>query len=77
LDAICDAARARNDQWDCIIPYSGGKDSAWQALFVVRTLKLRPLLVRYKAERLAGERFGDWVARVFWPEQPTETAVAA
>jgi hypothetical protein len=20
-----------------------------------------------------GERFGDWVARVFWPEQPTET----
>lgn len=47
LDVICDEARARKDQWDCIVPYSGGKDSAWQALFVVRTLKLRPLLVRY------------------------------
>ena len=34
-------------------------------------------LVRYKAERLAGERFGDWVARIFWPEQPTETAAVA
>ena len=39
--------------------------------------ELRPLLVRYKAERLAGERFGDWVARVFWPEQPTETTAVA
>lgn len=47
LDAIVGEAKARNDQWDCIIPYSGGKDSAWQALFVVRELKMRPLLVRY------------------------------
>jgi N-acetyl sugar amidotransferase len=47
LDAIVAEAKARNDQWDCIIPYSGGKDSAWQALFCVRELKLRPLLVRY------------------------------
>jgi sulfite reductase (NADPH) hemoprotein beta-component len=38
--------------------------------------ELRPLLVRYKAERLAGERFGDWVERVYWKEQPAE-AVAA
>jgi sulfite reductase (NADPH) hemoprotein beta-component len=38
--------------------------------------ELRPMLTRYKAERLAGERFGDWVARVFWPEQPTETVAA-
>jgi sulfite reductase (NADPH) hemoprotein beta-component len=36
--------------------------------------ELRPLLVRYKAERLAGERFGDWVERVFWKEQPVEAA---
>jgi sulfite reductase (NADPH) hemoprotein beta-component len=35
--------------------------------------ELRPLLIRYQAGRLVGERFGDWVARVFWPEQPTET----
>ena len=38
--------------------------------------ELRPLLVRYKAERLAGERFGDWVERVYWKEQPAEAAAA-
>jgi sulfite reductase (NADPH) hemoprotein beta-component len=32
--------------------------------------ELRPLFVRYAQERLAEERFGDWVARVLWPEQP-------
>jgi sulfite reductase (NADPH) hemoprotein beta-component len=32
--------------------------------------ELRPLFARYAQERLAGERFGDWVARVLWPEQP-------
>ena len=32
--------------------------------------ELRPLFARYAQERLAKERFGDWVARVLWPEQP-------
>jgi sulfite reductase (NADPH) hemoprotein beta-component len=32
--------------------------------------ELRPLFSRYAQERLADERFGDWVARVLWPEQP-------
>jgi sulfite reductase (NADPH) hemoprotein beta-component len=32
--------------------------------------ELRPLFARYAKERLAGERFGDWVARVLWPELP-------
>jgi sulfite reductase (NADPH) hemoprotein beta-component len=32
--------------------------------------ELRPLFARYAQERLTGERFGDWVARVLWPEQP-------
>jgi sulfite reductase (NADPH) hemoprotein beta-component len=32
--------------------------------------ELRPLLVRYAQERHAGERFGDWIARVLWNEQP-------
>lgn len=31
--------------------------------------ELRPLFTRYALERLAGERFGDWVARALWPEQ--------
>jgi sulfite reductase (NADPH) hemoprotein beta-component len=35
--------------------------------------ELRPLLQRYGRERSAGERFGDWVARVLWNE-PAPTA---
>ncbi len=34
--------------------------------------ELRPLFARYAQERLPAERFGDWVARVVWPEQPAE-----
>lgn len=30
--------------------------------------ELRPLLARYAQERQDGERFGDWAARVLWPE---------
>lgn len=30
--------------------------------------ELRPLLIRFKQERGAGERFGDWVERVLWKE---------
>ena len=32
--------------------------------------ELRPLLVRYKEQRLAGERFGDFCKRVVWRELP-------
>ena len=32
--------------------------------------ELRPLLTRYAAERTPSERFGDWVARILWAEQP-------
>ena len=30
--------------------------------------ELRPLLQRFQTERDGAERFGDWVARVLWPE---------
>jgi N-acetyl sugar amidotransferase len=41
-------ARYRNKgQYDCIVPFSGGKDSTFQAWFVVRELGLKPLLVRF------------------------------
>jgi sulfite reductase (NADPH) hemoprotein beta-component len=44
--------------------------------------ELRPLLLRWKHERSPGERFGDFSARVIWPElaaapAPTETESAA
>ena len=35
--------------------------------------ELRPLFARYAQQKLAGERFGDWVARVLWPEQAPQT----
>ena len=36
--------------------------------------ELRPLLARYVQERQAGERFGDWAARVLWPEMEAAPA---
>ena len=33
--------------YDCIVPFSGGKDSTYQLYFVVRELGLKPLVVRY------------------------------
>jgi sulfite reductase (NADPH) hemoprotein beta-component len=38
--------------------------------------ELRPVLARYAAERLAGERFGDWCARVLWLEAEGAAAKA-
>ncbi len=36
--------------------------------------ELRPVLSRWKSERLTGERFGDFAARVLWPEIPAAPA---
>ena len=33
--------------YDCVVPYSGGKDSTFQLWYVVTQLKLKPLVVRY------------------------------
>jgi len=39
--------------------------------------ELTPLFERWKAERTEGERFGDFSARVFWPEQDAAAAALA
>lgn len=39
--------------------------------------ELRPLLTRWKAERTAGERFGDFATRVLLPEAIAQRAAAA
>jgi sulfite reductase (NADPH) hemoprotein beta-component len=39
--------------------------------------ELRPLLTRWKSGRQAGERFGDFAARVLWPEQAAAVPAAA
>ena len=35
------------DIYDCIVPFSGGKDSVYQLYYIVKVLKLKPLVVRY------------------------------
>jgi N-acetyl sugar amidotransferase len=49
--------------YDCIIPFSGGKDSTFQAWYVVKELKLKPLLVR----------FDHWFYRPLVAENNTRT----
>jgi len=39
--------------------------------------EIGPLFARWKAERVAGERFGDFAARVIWPEIAIAEAAAA
>src|SRR3982751_298426 len=33
--------------YDCIVPFSGGKDSTYQAWYIVTQLKMKPLIVRF------------------------------
>jgi N-acetyl sugar amidotransferase len=33
--------------YDCIVPFSGGKDSVFQLYYIVRKLNLKPLVVRF------------------------------
>lgn len=33
--------------YDCVVPYSGGKDSVFQLWYIVRHLKLKPLVLRF------------------------------
>ncbi len=39
--------------------------------------ELRPLLTRWKNDRISGERFGDFCSRVVWPEQLQSAAATA
>ena len=46
LDKLIDPYRGKND-YDCIVPFSGGKDSTFTLLYIVNELKLKPLVVRF------------------------------
>ena len=46
LEQIVDKYRGLGE-YDCILPFSGGKDSTFQLWFVVKELGLRPLVVRF------------------------------
>lgn len=47
LITLSEMAKLRRDRYDVIVPFSGGKDSTFQLLCVVRDLGLKPLVVRF------------------------------
>jgi len=46
LDELVEQYRGKYD-YDCIIPYSGGKDSTWTLYYLMKEYKLKPLVVRF------------------------------
>jgi N-acetyl sugar amidotransferase len=47
FDAIVAEAKARGGDYDCIVPFSGGKDSTYTLWAVVRKYGMRPLVVSF------------------------------
>jgi len=46
LDALIEKYRGKYD-YDCIVPFSGGKDSTFQLYYLVKEYGLKPLVVRF------------------------------
>lgn len=46
LDALVEQYRGRYD-YDCIVPFSGGKDSTWTLYYLVKEYGIKPLVVRF------------------------------
>ena len=46
LDHLIDEYRGKH-KYDCIIPFSGGKDSTWTVYYLVKEYNLKPLVVRF------------------------------
>jgi len=46
LKELVEQYRGKYD-YDCIVPFSGGKDSVWTLYYLVKELKVKPLVVRF------------------------------
>lgn len=46
LDGLVESYRGKHD-YDCIVPFSGGKDSTWTLYYLVKHYRLKPLVVRF------------------------------
>jgi N-acetyl sugar amidotransferase len=46
LDALIEAHRGKHD-YDCIVPFSGGKDSTFTLVHLVQEFKVKPLVVQF------------------------------
>ena len=47
LDKIINSYKGQNNDYDCIVPFSGGKDSSWIAYYLKKKYDLNILLVRF------------------------------
>ncbi|MCX6165445.1 MAG: N-acetyl sugar amidotransferase, partial [Ignavibacteriae bacterium] len=46
LTILVEQYKGKNE-YDCLIPFSGGKDSTWTLYYLVKEYKLKPLVVRF------------------------------
>jgi N-acetyl sugar amidotransferase len=46
LDGLIEEYRGKHD-YDCIVPFSGGKDSTWTLYYLVKEYGIKPLVVRF------------------------------
>ena len=46
LDQLIEKYRGKGD-YDCLIPFSGGKDSTFQLLYLIKEYDIKPLVVRF------------------------------
>lgn len=54
LDEIINEVKGKHD-YDCIVPFSGGKDSTWTLYYLVKEYGLKPLVVRFDHGFLRGQ----------------------
>ncbi len=43
---LIETYRGKGD-YDCLIPFSGGKDSTWNVYYLMKEYKIKPLVVRF------------------------------
>lgn len=46
FDALIDSYRGKY-AYDCIVPFSGGKDSTWTLYYLIKEYKIKPLVVQF------------------------------
>lgn len=46
FDQLIEEYRGKNE-YDCVVPFSGGKDSTWTLYYLVREYGIKPLVVRF------------------------------
>jgi N-acetyl sugar amidotransferase len=46
FDTLIERYRGKYD-YDCIVPFSGGKDSVWTLYYLIKEYKIKPLVVRF------------------------------